>query len=299
MGMRGGSGGSLEYIDDNPQSYPAIFNNTVGKGTEKDYLRVIEAIKALSEGKDLEKYFDIDKILRYLAAHTFVVNLDSYSSQMAQNYYIYERDGKVTVLPWDYNLAWGGFFNSSASSVINFPVDTPVSGVSMASRPLIDKLLSDEEYKDRYHGYLQRLVDNYFSEGKFEQKIKELDDLISEYVKNDPTAFCSYEEYKTAVSAFITLGNLRAQSVQGQLDGSVPSTTQEQAQNPIVGACGKFEPVRTGSMLGGRGGRNFEFRRIQQEAGLDGFPDGQQEPFSRQMPARRPGQGGFFRKAER
>jgi spore coat protein CotH len=299
MGMRGGSGGSLEYIDDNPQSYPAIFNNTVGKGTEKDYLRVIEAIKALSEGKDLEKYFDIDKILRYLAAHTFVVNLDSYSSQMAQNYYIYERDGKVTVLPWDYNLAWGGFFNSSASSVINFPVDTPVSGVSMASRPLIDKLLSDEEYKDRYHGYLQRLVDNYFSEGKFEQKIKEQDALISEYVKNDPTAFCSYEEYKTAVSAFITLGNLRAQSVQGQLDGSVPSTTQEQAQNPnkLVPA-GNLNLSVLGSMLGGRDGRNFEFPGgFQQEGGFGWFfQDGQQRAVpDRQMPAQGgPGQRGFF-----
>ena len=162
----GSSGGSLEYIDDYTSSYSAIFNNVVGKGTESDYQKVVAALKALSEGVELEKYFDVDKILRYLAAHAIVVNLDSYSSNMAQNYHIYERDGQLTILPWDYNLAWGGFQNSSASSVINFPIDTPLSGVEMVNRPLIAKLFADTEYQERYHSYLQQLIDNYFTNGK-------------------------------------------------------------------------------------------------------------------------------------
>jgi len=266
-GGRGSSGGSLEYIDDNIESYSAIFNNVVGKGTESGYKRVVNALKALSEGKDLETYFDVDKILRYLAAHTVVVNLDSYSSSMAQNYYLYERDGKITILPWDYNLAWGGFQNGNASSVINFPIDTPVSGVEMSSRPLIDKLFSNPEYLERYHSYLQQLIDNYFANGKFEEKINALDALISEYVKNDATAFCTYEEYKKAVPAFITLGNLRAQSVQGQLDGIVPSTTAEQNANPgKLVSGGDLNLYYLGSMMGGRGGNNMDFQR-----GMGGF----------------------------
>ncbi|HOG53663.1 MAG TPA: CotH kinase family protein, partial [Bacillota bacterium] len=95
-----------EYIDNETASYGAIFDNVVGKGTESDFQRVVTAIKALSEGRQLETYFDVDAVLRYLAAHTIVVNLDSYSSGMAQNYFIYEREGKLTILPWDYNLAW-------------------------------------------------------------------------------------------------------------------------------------------------------------------------------------------------
>lgn len=261
-GPGGDNGGSLKYIDDNPESYGAIFNNVVGKGNESDYKRVIEALKALSEGRDLEKYFDVDKILRYLAAHTIVVNLDSYSSGMAQNYYIYEKDGKITILPWDYNLAWGGFQSMDASSVINFPIDTPVSGVEMSERPLLEKLLSNNEYLERYHGYLQNLTDNYFTNGKFEAKVKELDELIKDYVKNDVSSFCTYEDYEKAVSAFITLGNLRAQSIQGQLDGTVPSTTAEQRANPdkLIQA-GDLNLQVLGSMMGGgrraggRGGR--------------------------------------------
>lgn len=252
-GGPGSSGGSLEYTDDNLESYSAIFNNVVGKGTEKDYQRVEKALRALSEGKELETYFDVDRILRYLAAHTFVVNLDSYSSNMAQNYYIYERDGQITILPWDYNLAWSGFQNGSASSVINFPIDTPVSGVEMSSRPLIEKLFANKEYLERYHGYLQQLIDNYFANGKFEQRINTLDALISDYVKNDPTAFCTFEEYKKAVPTFVTLGNLRAKSVQGQLEGTVPSTTSEQKTNPdqLIPA-GDLNLSDLGSMMGGK-----------------------------------------------
>lgn len=259
-GGRGSSGGSLEYIDDNSENYSAIFNNVVGKGTESDFQRVVQALKVLSEGKELETYFDVDQILRYLAAHTIVVNLDSYSSSMAQNYYIYESEGQITILPWDYNLAWGGFQSGNASSVINFPIDTPLSGVEMSSRPLIEKLFANVEYLELYHSYLQLLIDNYFVNDRFDQKVKMLDALISDYVKNDSTAFCSHEEYETAVQTFITLGNLRAESVQGQLDGTVPSTTTEQNTNTehLISA-GDLKLSNLGSMMGGKGGDNSDF----------------------------------------
>ncbi|MEW9124668.1 MAG: CotH kinase family protein [Thermotaleaceae bacterium] len=273
IGGRGSSGGSLEYTDDNTESYSAIFNNVVGKGKESDFQRVVQALKVLSEGKELEKYFDIDQILRYLAAHTVVVNLDSYSSSMAQNYYIYESEGKITILPWDYNLAWGGFQSGSASSVINFPINTPLSGVEMSSRPLIEKLFANTEYLEKYHSYLQQLIDNYFANGKFEEKVNTLDVLISDYVKNDATAFCTYEEYRTAVSTFITLGNLRAQSVQGQLDGTIPSTTVEQNTNAeqLISA-GDLKLSDLGSMMGGRNGNSKDFP--------DGMDGQDMNPFS-------------------
>ena len=252
MGGRGSNGGSLEYSTDEASSYSAIFNNVAGKGDESDFGRVISALKALSTGDNLDAYLDVDQILRYLAAHTIVVNLDSYSSSMAQNYYLYENEGKVTILPWDYNLAWGGFQSKNASSVINFPIDTPVSGVELSSRPLIEKLFSNAEYLEAYHGYLQELMTSYFKDGKWEKKVNLLDGLISNYVKKDSTAFCTFEEYKAAVEAFKTLGNLRYQSIQGQLDGTVPSTTAAQTENPdkLISA-GNLDLTSLGSMMGG------------------------------------------------
>jgi spore coat protein CotH len=248
------TGGSLQYIDDKSSSYSSIFHNAVGKSEEADYQRIITSLKALSTGTNLEKYFDVDAILKYLAAHTLVVNLDSYSSSMAQNYYIYEKDGKITILPWDYNLAWGGFQSSDAASVINFPIDTPVSGIEMADRPLLEKLFANSEYLEKYHQYMQKLMDSYFADGKFEAKVQKLNALISDYVKNDSTAFCTYEEYEKAVKSLTTVGNLRYESVQGQLKGTVPSTTAEQkANSDKLISAGDLKISDLGSMMGGKG----------------------------------------------
>lgn len=255
-GMGAGStGGALLYVDDSSSSYPAIFSNAVGNdSTEEDYQRVIAAIKALNEGENIEEYFDVDEILRYLAVHTVVVNLDSYSSNMAQNYYIYEYGGKLKILPWDYNYAWGGFQGGGASDTVNFPVDTPVSGVDMSERPLISKLLENEEYLAKYHGYLKQLMDNYFADGKFAAKLDEINSAIGSYVENDPTAFHTFDEYTKAIDAFKAIAELRMTSIIGQLDGTVPSTTDEQKANPdkLVDASSvSLSDLGTG--MGGKG----------------------------------------------
>ena len=51
----------------------------------------------------------MDALLRYFVVHNFVDNYDSYTGTMLHNYYLYEEDGKLTMLPWDYNLAFGAF----------------------------------------------------------------------------------------------------------------------------------------------------------------------------------------------
>lgn len=227
-----GGGGDLVYTDDSVSSYPNILNNAeFKKNSDTDKQRVITAIKNLNEGTNLEKYFNVDEILRYLAAHTVLVNLDSYSSNMAQNYYIYELDGKISILPWDYGLAFGGFQGGTASSMINFPIDTPVSGVTMESRPLINKLLEVDKYKEKYHQYLQEIVDGYFKSGLYEETITNLDNMINEYIKNDSTSFTTYEAYTKSLDILKRIGTLRAESIEGQLKGTIPSTTEGQSLN--------------------------------------------------------------------
>ena len=262
-GMGAGStGGALLYTDDSSSSYSSIFSNAVGNdSTEEDYQRVIAAIKALNEGESIEEYFDVDEILRYLAVHTVVVNLDSYSSEMAQNYYIYEYGGKLQILPWDYNYAWGAFMGGNASDTVNFPIDTPVSGVEMSERPLISKLFENEEYLAKYHSYLKQLMDNYFADGKFSEKLDKINNTISNYVKKDPTAFYTYDEYLKAIDSFKKIAELRMTSINGQLDGTIPSTTDEQKANPdkLIDTTGiNLSDIGTG-MGGGDFGGNGGF----------------------------------------
>lgn len=201
----------------------------------------------------MESYFDIDQILRYLAVHTAVVNLDSYSSNMQQNYYLYEEDGYVTILPWDYNLAFGGFQPGTATETVNFPIDTPVSGVEMSERPLIQKLLEVPEYQEKYHAYLQEIA-NYFSSVEFEEQVRSLNNQISDYVLQDATKFCSFSEYENAVEIFIQFCQLRAESIQGQLDGTIPSDTEGQLNSSNLVDASQIQLDAMGSQGGGREG---------------------------------------------
>ena len=252
----GRGGGDLVYTDDQIASYSSIFDNAeFKKNSDQDKQRVITALKNLNEGKNLEDSFDVDEILRYLAVHTVLVNLDSYSSSMAQNYYIYEKDGKISILPWDYGLSFGGFQSQSAQSVINFPLDTPVSGVTMESRPLINKLLEVEAYKEKYHDYVRQIVEGYFESGRFEATILALDEKIQDYVKEDGTAFITYDQYQASLPVLIQLGNLRAQSLAGQLEGNIPSTTEGQSGQPDALVSGEGIDLNLlGSFMNGNGG---------------------------------------------
>ena len=77
--------------------------------------------------------------------------MDSYYSNLKHNYYLYENNGQLTILPWDLNLAFGGFQNADADEAVNSAIDTPMGGRLEASRPLFSKLMEVPEYKTLYH----------------------------------------------------------------------------------------------------------------------------------------------------
>ncbi len=257
MGGRAVEGADFVYIDDNVSSYSIVRESAVLKRTtDADFEKVINMFKNLNEGTNLEEVLDVEEVLKYFAVNTFVINLDSYSGAMYHTYYLYEKDGKCQMLPWDLNLSFGGFGArggnggnqgnaSSASSVINFPIDNPVSG-DLSSMPLIGKLLEVDEYKEMYHSYLKQIADEYFNNGYYENLVNKIDNLISSYVENDPTAFCTYDEYKNSIPEMIKFGEDRAKSVLAQLNGEQPSTTYGTIESTV-------NMTDLGDMGGGKG----------------------------------------------
>ena len=235
-GFGGDSAASLNYIDDELSSYESIWESSVFKSTDKDHRRVIHALKNIcaddADTESLAESMDIDNILRYMAVQTFVVNLDSLSGSMAHNYYLYEDDGRLNIIPWDYNLAFGGFQSGSASETINFPIDTPFSsGVDLADRQFFMALLENETYLAQYHDYLSQLVEAYVNGGGFDSFYDRVTAQIDALVQNDPTSFYTYDEYTAAAAMLKETVKLRAASVQGQLDGSIPSTRDGQSED--------------------------------------------------------------------
>lgn len=158
----GGGGADLNYTDDDPDSYSTIWEGAKTDAADADCERVITALRHISEGSELETYMDVDNLLRYMAVHVFSVNEDSLSGMMAHNYYLYEYDGHLNIIPWDYNLALGGMSGSSAASVVNEAIDKAFSGTNF-----FDTLMENETYHAHYCEYLRRLVDEYINGGGF------------------------------------------------------------------------------------------------------------------------------------
>ncbi|MDO4796566.1 MAG: CotH kinase family protein [Coriobacteriales bacterium] len=356
-GVGGGPGGGmgssyvkLQYIDDDPDSYENIFNNAKTDVTKADKSRLIESLRKLSAGEDLQDVLDMDEVLRYFVVHDYVCNGDSYTGSMVHNYYLHENDGKLSMIPWDYNLAFGGFNGGDATATVNAPIDDPTSsgmgfggfggfakqdetagetddnsdddasgeesqgqdggnmpqmpqGMQMPgngdmpqmpsdgempqppsggnapsfsgeqsnspdndannnpmsfdgfgssdSRPMVDWIFSDEQYTQAYH----ELYQQFLNEVDVQAIIDQTEALIAPFVERDPSKFCTYEEFQTGVDTLRAFCDLRSQSVQGQLDGTIPSTEegQQEDSSALVDAS-SIELSSMGSMGNNGGG---------------------------------------------
>ncbi|MCR4888474.1 MAG: CotH kinase family protein [Ruminococcus sp.] len=272
-GMPGGFGSSsngadLSYSDDDIESYSDIFDNAVTDADDEAKSRVVKALKTLSEGENIEDAVDTDEVIRYFAAHNFVLNYDSYTGSMLHNYFLCETDGKLSMLPWDYNLAFGGFggafdgnfgkdnkgsgdpdsndtenkdkesFKTDATSLINTGIDTPLSSAETDSRPMWSWIASNEEYLEKYHEVYDELLTNYFESGKFEEQMNEIYEMILPYIEKQTSSFYDAEQFKTGFETLKEFCLLRAESIRAQLDGELSADTSKQSDDKKIDASG-------------------------------------------------------------
>lgn len=245
-----GGGADLNYTDDELDSYETIWDGEIADTTKADHKRVVTALKNISEGNALKDYMDVDNLLRYMAVHIFSVNEDSLSGSMAHNYYLYEAGGKLNLIPWDYNLALGGMGRSNdATSVVNSAIDNAFSGTTF-----FDTLMENETYHSQYYAYLQQLVSEYINGDGFDAFYTRVRSQIDTLVESDPTAFYSYDEYLTAAETLYQVVKLRGQSIQGQLDGTIPSTEAAQRTSDALVDASALDLSTMGYMNSGGGG---------------------------------------------
>ena len=155
----------LQYQGEDFSLYDAIWNNAVFKVGKKDKTRLINAIRTINESADASSALDTDTLLRYFAVNTFVLNDDCYTSYAGHNYGLYEENGKLSLIPWDYDHALGctGAANGTGNwtDFINTPIDEPLIDTTLEERPLLHSLLASEENKAKYHDYLDKFLKSY------------------------------------------------------------------------------------------------------------------------------------------
>ena len=248
----------LIYSDDNPDSYSNIFNNAKTNINKKDKTRLIESIRKLNAKEDLDDVVDKDEVIRYMAVHNFLCNDDSYTGMMVHNYYLYEENGKLSIIPWDYNLGFGGFAASTdATSTVNSPIDSPVSSGTTDSRPLIAWIFSDEEALAEYHQVYSRFIAENIESGWLEAEISRVQEMITPYLEKDESKFFTMDEFTKAVDTLKTFCSRRGESIRGQLDGTIPSTSAGQRNSSALIDASDISTADMGSMNSTNGGGGF------------------------------------------
>ena len=91
-------------------------------------------------------------------------------------------------------------------------------------------LLENEIYRSMYEGYLKEIAEKYFTQEYMTELVTKIHDLIAPYVQNDPTAFCTYEEFEQACStdptdqySLVYYAVNMAESIENQLNGGEPT----------------------------------------------------------------------------
>ena len=239
------NGASITYTDDDENSYRDIFNNAYSKITSDDKTRLISSIKQLNNNTNLDKVLNIDEIISYFVVHNFVLSYDSYTGESIHNYFLLEKDGIMSMIPWDYNLAFGRCdMAGDITTIVNYGIDSPIVGAEPNERPMWYWIEKNETYLNKYHSIMNKLITDYFESGKFDEYVDYNYNVIKSYIPLDFSAFYSAKEADTAVSTLKTFCKLRSQSIKLQLGGKLSTrTTTQLAQNKIDASSIKLEDM--------------------------------------------------------
>lgn len=288
---KGGTGADLVYNGDDISAYTGL--NLKTNLNSSDGKEILALMQALEDGEGLEEVLDVEKALKYIAANVALANFDSYLGNTTHNFYLYEENGRFTIIPWDMNLAFGGFgggevdiyeptkqgmggfgggdkrkdkqdndavpnaaesteAQADANNQPQPPDNADMQGMpSMDSgeKPLVTTLLENETYRSMYEGYLKEIAEKYFTQEYMTELVTKIHDLIAPYVQNDPTAFCTYEEFEQACStdptdqyslAYYAVN--MAESIENQLNGGEPTFNTSSMQGGGFGGGGKGGP---------------------------------------------------------
>jgi hypothetical protein len=225
-GIRG-----LPYLGDDVANYAPAYN-AKSQGSPADWARLVELTRLINEAnedefrREIGNYLDVDGFVRFVAANAMLASLDGFLG-MGHNYYLYlaPETGKFSFIPWDLDLAFGGFaMYGSPEQTANLSVDHPF----VAENKLIERLLAMPEAKTAYLDATRRLLSEVFTPEKLGADYAAVTAIAEEPLANEAAGVRKRGESTSAgmfsglteslpMAEFIAK---RAKSVAGQLAGT-------------------------------------------------------------------------------
>ena len=222
--------GALADLGPTFGDYPGLdLKTNQGTTTHTALLAFIEALNH-GQPETWPLVLRINDTLRYLAWNTVLTNLDSYNGTGA-NYYLYEKDGVFSLVPWDADEAFGAHgCGCGPDALLNFALDEPTCG-PLAERPLLEKLLAVPEYAGKYRGYVEALLSGGFEPATFALWKEAAADIIRPKLE-EGVYFQSVDAFEAALADGTDGGPFGLQSfvversghLADQLVGAAPTT---------------------------------------------------------------------------
>ncbi len=195
--------GSLQY-DNSAKCYLHNFMLLSESGWDD----LIELTYVLNQKPDeVSRVLNIDGTLWMLAFNNVLVNLSSYTGRYSENYFLYkDKEGKFTPILYDLNLCFGSYKNTGVGSDLKLKelqeMD-PLLHIDNPAKPLISRLLSNEEYKKIYLSHIRTIANDFFRKDTYIERIKELQGLIRPAFEEDPNRYYSTEDFNASLTETI------------------------------------------------------------------------------------------------
>lgn len=183
----------LVYLGANQEAYEDIYElktNTASNDYSDliNFIRVVNNAPSSNFPAELEKIFNINNFLKFHAVEVFTGHWDSYA-YLKNNFYLYKNTstGKFEFIPYDMDNTFG---------IDWFNIDWPNRNIYAWAhdeeyRPLIERLLNIDVYKDRYSYYLNQLRNGIVKSSHFLPKIEQIKTMITPSAERD--AYRTYD----------------------------------------------------------------------------------------------------------
>jgi hypothetical protein len=191
-------GSSLSYFGNDSSAYNRLYemNSTYGW---KELIDLCDTLN--NKTSEIEKILDVDRALWMLAYNVLFVNLDSYTGNFTQNYYLYRDETKrFNSIIWDLNMSFGSFTQVGVgipSDSLSLAKLNPFVHETNISKPLISKLLSNPRYKKMYIAHLRTMLNEQIKSGFYKTYGESLRATIDNAVKTDPNNLSTYARFLT------------------------------------------------------------------------------------------------------
>jgi spore coat protein H len=140
--------------------------------------------------EEIASYLDVDAFLKFMAVTAIVANFDSFHGGHNYCLYLHPETNKFHFIPWDLDLALGGFPMLGAPEQMDLSLTKPYAGQSK----LADRLMANKEYAERYQQILKEVVPLCFAKEKLLTEIAAIEKVVKPLIEKEMTAVAARKE---------------------------------------------------------------------------------------------------------